>query len=371
MVAFTLVTMGQRIADYANELFAANAYRDYLEVHGLSVQLTEALAEFWHQRIRSELVFADGSNAAAEDADNVEAFFDLGYRGARYSFGYPACPDLTDQTKLVPMLRARTGSASSSPRSSSGTRSSRRPRWSRTTPRPATSPPGDAGEPGLRPSCSTWTARWSTPRSCGRSRWNGWPDGWADSMSGWGQGGHGRSGHPRLGPDADRRSAAWIAGHDDTVRPAPAHHRRGLRRGHAVAAGCGARCSARSGLPAWPTALVTATHRSLVEIALKTLGRDRFDVDGLRRRGGQTEAGSGAVPAGDGAARGRVRRRRSPSRTRPTAHGRPPAAGVPVLVVPSEVAVPPGPGLVFADSLLDVDLELLRVIHRTAMPVAG
>ncbi len=104
VVAFTLVTMGQRIADYANELFAANAYRDYLEVHGLSVQLTEALAEFWHQRIRSELVFGDGTNAAADDADNVEQFFDLGYRGARYSFGYPACPDLTDQTKLVPML---------------------------------------------------------------------------------------------------------------------------------------------------------------------------------------------------------------------------------------------------------------------------
>jgi 5-methyltetrahydrofolate--homocysteine methyltransferase len=105
VVTFSLVTMGQRVADFANELFAANSYRDYLEVHGLSVQLTEALAEFWHQRIRSELVFTDGSNAAAEDADNVEAFFDLGYRGARYSFGYPACPEVEDQTKLVPMLK--------------------------------------------------------------------------------------------------------------------------------------------------------------------------------------------------------------------------------------------------------------------------
>jgi 5-methyltetrahydrofolate--homocysteine methyltransferase len=104
VVAFSLVTMGQRIADFANELFAANNYRDYLEVHGLSVQLTEALAELWHQRIRSELVFTDGSNAAAQDADNVEAFFDLGYRGARYSFGYPACPEVEDQVKLVPML---------------------------------------------------------------------------------------------------------------------------------------------------------------------------------------------------------------------------------------------------------------------------
>ncbi len=104
VIAFQLVTMGSRIADYANELFAANAYRDYLEVHGLSVQLTEALAEYWHQRIRSELTFVDGSTAAAEDAPEVESFFDLGYRGARYSFGYPACPDLTEQAKLVPML---------------------------------------------------------------------------------------------------------------------------------------------------------------------------------------------------------------------------------------------------------------------------
>ena len=105
VVAFSLVTMGQRVADFAERVVRGQRYRDYLEVHGLSVQLTEALAEYWHQRIRSELVFTDGSNAAAEDADNVEAFFDLGYRGARYSFGYPACPEVEDQTKLVPMLQ--------------------------------------------------------------------------------------------------------------------------------------------------------------------------------------------------------------------------------------------------------------------------
>ncbi len=104
VIAFTVVTMGQRIADFANELFAANAYRDYLEVHGLSVQLTEALAEYWHRRIRSELTFADGSTAAQDDADQIEKFFDLQYRGARYSFGYPACPDLTDQTKVMALL---------------------------------------------------------------------------------------------------------------------------------------------------------------------------------------------------------------------------------------------------------------------------
>ena len=104
VIGFTVVTMGQRIADFANELFAANAYRDYLEVHGLSVQLTEALAEFWHQRIRSELVFADGTSAAAEDPAEIEKFFDLAYRGARFSFGYPACPDLTEQTKVMTLL---------------------------------------------------------------------------------------------------------------------------------------------------------------------------------------------------------------------------------------------------------------------------
>ncbi len=104
VIGFTVVTMGQRVADFANELFAANAYRDYLEVHGLSVQLTEALAEFWHQRIRSELTFGDGSTAAAEDAPEIEKFFDLQYRGARYSFGYPACPDIEEQTKVVALL---------------------------------------------------------------------------------------------------------------------------------------------------------------------------------------------------------------------------------------------------------------------------
>src|SRR6476661_4975348 len=104
VIGFTVVTMGQRIADFANELFAANAYRDYLEVHGLSVQLTEALAEFWHQRIRSELVFADGTSAAAEDPAEIEKFFDLEYRGARFSFGYPACPDLAEQTKVMALL---------------------------------------------------------------------------------------------------------------------------------------------------------------------------------------------------------------------------------------------------------------------------
>ncbi|MBA3907046.1 MAG: methionine synthase, partial [Pseudonocardiales bacterium] len=99
-----LVTMGQPIADYANELFAKDAYRDYLEVHGLGVQLTEALAEYWHRRIREELRFPSGGAVAEEDPSNVEEFFKLGYRGARYSLGYPACPNLEDRTKIVELL---------------------------------------------------------------------------------------------------------------------------------------------------------------------------------------------------------------------------------------------------------------------------
>ncbi len=99
-----LVTMGQPIADYANELFAKDAYRDYLEVHGLGVQLTEALAEYWHRRVREELTFASGAAVAAEDPASIEEFFKLGFRGARYSLGYGACPNLEDRTKIVELL---------------------------------------------------------------------------------------------------------------------------------------------------------------------------------------------------------------------------------------------------------------------------
>ncbi len=99
VVPFQLVTMGDHISEVTGELYAANAYREYLELHGLSVQLTEALAEFWHGRIREELGFAD------EDPVNVEGLFSLEYRGARYSFGYPACPELEDRVKLVELLK--------------------------------------------------------------------------------------------------------------------------------------------------------------------------------------------------------------------------------------------------------------------------
>jgi 5-methyltetrahydrofolate--homocysteine methyltransferase len=99
-----LVTMGAPIADYANQLFAQDAYRDYLEVHGLGVQLTEALAEYWHKRIREELTWSGGRTVAEEDPAEVTEFFSLGYRGARYSLGYGACPNLEDRAKIVGLL---------------------------------------------------------------------------------------------------------------------------------------------------------------------------------------------------------------------------------------------------------------------------
>ena len=97
-VAFHVVTMGQSVSDATSKLFAANEYREYLELHGLSVQLTEALAEHWHSRIREELGFA------SEDANDIAAILDQGYRGSRYSFGYPACPDLEQQRQLCELL---------------------------------------------------------------------------------------------------------------------------------------------------------------------------------------------------------------------------------------------------------------------------
>ena len=98
VVAFHVVTMGNTVSKAANELFAANAYRDYLELHGLSVQLTEALAEHWHARIREEL------SVKNDDSPDLQGILDQGYRGSRYSFGYPACPDIEQQTQLCELL---------------------------------------------------------------------------------------------------------------------------------------------------------------------------------------------------------------------------------------------------------------------------
>ena len=98
VVAFHVVTMGNTISKAANTLFAANNYREYLELHGLSVQLTEALAEHWHARIREDL------SVRNSDAPDLQGILDQGYRGSRYSFGYPACPDIEQQVQLCELL---------------------------------------------------------------------------------------------------------------------------------------------------------------------------------------------------------------------------------------------------------------------------
>ncbi|MBF6048627.1 methionine synthase [Streptomyces sp. NRRL B-1677] len=98
VVGLQVVTVGSRIGEATAELFAADAYRDYLELHGLSVQLAEAMAEYWHARVRAELGFA------GEDPADVEDMFALKYRGARFSLGYGACPNLEDRAKIADLL---------------------------------------------------------------------------------------------------------------------------------------------------------------------------------------------------------------------------------------------------------------------------
>lgn len=99
VIGLQVVTVGSKIGGETAKLFEANSYRDYLELHGLSVQLAEALAEYWHARVRSELGFA------GEDPSDVEDMFALKYRGARFSLGYGACPDLEDRAKIADLLQ--------------------------------------------------------------------------------------------------------------------------------------------------------------------------------------------------------------------------------------------------------------------------
>jgi len=98
VVAFQLVTMGRAAAAESARLFASGDYRDYLYFHGMSVECAEALAELWHRNIRREL------GIAGKDAPEIRRLFSQGYQGSRYSFGYPACPNLEDQTKLFELL---------------------------------------------------------------------------------------------------------------------------------------------------------------------------------------------------------------------------------------------------------------------------
>ena len=273
MLPLHLVTMGQPIADYANELFAKDAYRDYLEVHGLGVQLTEALAEYWHRRIREELAFPTGRRAGRRRGPG-------GRRGVLQA-RLPRRPLLAGLRRLPEPGRphedrraaaARAGSASSCPRSCSCTPSSPPTRWSPTTRRRSTSMPAD-GRPADRPGAvlwdmdgtlvdseKLWTVSLPTP-----------PAGSAASSA------------PRR---ARRWSAAtWPRTLDvlfDDLGPAP-RPRRGMARGRALAdrahrravrrrAWSGARARrrrcARCAAAGWPTALVTNTERALTELAL-------------------------------------------------------------------------------------------------------
>ena len=96
--SFHVVTMGRRVSEREQELFAGNEYHDYLLLHGLGVETVEALAELWHRRIREEWGFAH------EDGPTLAGLFRQQYRGSRYSWGYPACPDLDDQAKVAELL---------------------------------------------------------------------------------------------------------------------------------------------------------------------------------------------------------------------------------------------------------------------------
>ncbi len=98
--SFFVVTMGGRVSEETARLFAADRYQDYLHLHGLGVEMAEALAEYWHLRIREELGFA------GEDGPSLGGLFRQQYRGGRYSWGYPACPDLEDNAKVAELLGA-------------------------------------------------------------------------------------------------------------------------------------------------------------------------------------------------------------------------------------------------------------------------
>ncbi|MFI8963949.1 methionine synthase [Streptomyces sp. NPDC053493] len=99
VVALQIVTVGSKIGQETARLFAADSYRDYLELHGLSVQLAEALAEYWHTRVRAAW------GIAAADPAGLEGMLRTEYQGCRYSLGYPACPDLEDRAKIAELLR--------------------------------------------------------------------------------------------------------------------------------------------------------------------------------------------------------------------------------------------------------------------------
>ncbi|HYH18079.1 MAG TPA: vitamin B12 dependent-methionine synthase activation domain-containing protein, partial [Azospirillum sp.] len=100
VIGLQVVTMGQHASEVARQWFEENRYQDYLYLHGISVEMAEAMAEYVHARIRAELGFG------AEDARDKDKLLQQGYHGSRYSFGYPACPNLEDQVQLLRLLDA-------------------------------------------------------------------------------------------------------------------------------------------------------------------------------------------------------------------------------------------------------------------------
>jgi 5-methyltetrahydrofolate--homocysteine methyltransferase len=98
VIGLSLVTIGDKASQETKRLFDEGDYANYLYLHGLSVETAEALAEYWHKKMRGDL------GIAADDSPRISDLFHQKYRGARYSFGYPACPNLEDQTKLFALL---------------------------------------------------------------------------------------------------------------------------------------------------------------------------------------------------------------------------------------------------------------------------
>ncbi|MFV1961572.1 MAG: vitamin B12 dependent-methionine synthase activation domain-containing protein, partial [Acidimicrobiia bacterium] len=95
-----IVSMGAAISERTAELFAQDRYEEYLKLHGIGVEMTEALAEYWHARIRADVGIGDG------DDPTIRGLFRQRYQGGRYSWGYPACPDLEDNLTVADLLDA-------------------------------------------------------------------------------------------------------------------------------------------------------------------------------------------------------------------------------------------------------------------------
>ena len=99
VIGMMVVTIGKEATPHIQKIYKSHRYTDYLYLHGLSVETAEALAEYWHRRMREEL------NITGEDAKEIRKYFQQNYQGSRFSFGYPACPHLEDQTQMFELLK--------------------------------------------------------------------------------------------------------------------------------------------------------------------------------------------------------------------------------------------------------------------------